>query len=230
MLNRIEITGLYGHYTYDLPLRFGLRKDICFLTGPNGYGKSTILDLVYAFLKIDAMTLLDIPYDTVVFFLKEYKVVLLQERSEVIGDPNDDSSSSDDDIPDIRKLTIVVYAADSGEELERVAFTNLEQGDNTKVFPPSLTVYLSSLHVEYIADDRLWPRNADKFGVTNEVMELQHFMAQYDAQLTAHYNMRLLDTIRKHKLEEVMYKVQGEEELMKRAEEKLTAFNRIGFI
>lgn len=38
MLNRIEITGLYGHYTYDLPLSSGQRKDICFLTGPNGYG------------------------------------------------------------------------------------------------------------------------------------------------------------------------------------------------
>lgn len=92
MLNRIEITGLYGHYTYDLPLSSGQRKDICFLTGPNGYGKSTILDLVYAFIKADAKTLVGIPYDTITFYLKDYKVNLKQERYEVEGDPNDDSS------------------------------------------------------------------------------------------------------------------------------------------
>lgn len=97
MLNRIEITGLYGHYTYDLPLSSGQRKDICFLTGPNGYGKSTILDLVYAFIKADAKTLVGIPYDTITFYLKDYKVNLKQERYEVEGDPNDDSSSSDDE-------------------------------------------------------------------------------------------------------------------------------------
>jgi ABC-type ATPase involved in cell division len=228
MLNRIEIKGLYGHYTYDLPLRFGQRKDICFLTGPNGYGKSTILYLVYAFLKADIKTLLDIPYDSVVFFLKDYKVMLVQERSEEIVDPNDDSSSSDDDIPIISKLTIVSYASDSGEELERVSFTNLEQDENAKVFPPSLTVYLSSLHVEFIADDRLWPRNADNLGVTSKVMMLQRLLKQYDAHLTALYNMRLLDTIRKHNPAEVKYEELEEEELVKRAEDKLSAFNRIG--
>ena len=228
MLNRIEITGLYGHYTYDLPLRVGQRKDICFLTGPNGYGKSTILDLAYAFLKADARTLLDIPYETIAFYLKDYKVVLLQERSEALGDPNDDSSSSDDDIPEVRKLTIVVYATDNGEELERVAFTDQELNENANVFPPSLTVYLSSLHVEYIADDRLWPRNADRLGVTSKVMMLQNLMAQYDAQLTSLYNMRLLDSIRKHKPTEVNYDELGGEELVKRVEEKLAAFNRIG--
>ena len=228
MLNRIEIKGLYGHYTYDLTLRVGPRKDICFLTGPNGYGKSTILDLAYAFFNAEGKTLLDIPYDTIVFFLKDYKVELLQERIEVLGNPYDDSSSSDDDIPDVRKLTIVVYAADSGEELERVTFTDKELDENANVFPPSLTVYLSSLHVEYIVDDRLWPRNANRLGVTNKVIMLQNMMAQYDAQLTSLYNMRLLDTIRKHRPAEVNFDELGGEKLVKRAEEKLAAFNRIG--
>lgn len=76
MLNRIEIKGLYGHYTYDLPLSSGQRKDICFLTGPNGYGKSTILDLVYAFIKADAKTLVEIPYDTITFYLRDYNFIV----------------------------------------------------------------------------------------------------------------------------------------------------------
>lgn len=228
MLNRIEITGLYGHYTYDLPLCSGQRKNICFLTGPNGYGKSTILDLVYAFIKADAKTLVEIPYDTIIFHLKDYKVSLKQERYEVEGDPNDDSSSSDDDVPVVSQLTIVVYSADNGEELERVTFNNQELGENTSVFPKSLSVYLSSMNVEYVKDDRLWPRNAERLGVTNKVNMLRNLMAQYDAQLTALYNVQLLDAIRSHKPADVNYEELGEEELEKRAEEKLAAYNKIG--
>ena len=228
MLNRIEITGPYGHYTYDLPLNSGQRKNICFLTGPNGYGKSTILDLVYAFIKADAKTLVGIPYDTITFYLKDYKVNLKQERYEVEGDPNDDSSSSDDDVPVVCQLTIVVYSADNGEELERVTFNNQELGEDASVFPKSLSVYLSSMNVEYVKDDRLWPRNAERLGVTSKVNMLRNLMAQYDARLTALYNVQLLDAIRSHKPADVNYEELGEEELAKRAEEKLAAYNRIG--
>ena len=228
MLNRIEITGLYGYYTYNLPLCSGQRKDICFLTGPNGYGKSTILDLIYAFIKADAKTLVGIPYDTITFHLKDYKVSLKQERFEAEGDPNDDSSSSDDDVPVVCELTIVVYSVDNGEKLESATFNNQDLEENVCVFPKSLSVYLSSLNVEYLKDDRLWPRNAERLGITGKVDMLQELMAQYDAQLTALYNVRLLDAIKKHKPTNVRYKELGDEEIVKRAEEKLDAYNRIG--
>lgn len=228
MLNRIEITGLYGHYTYNLPLCSSQRKDICFLTGPNGYGKSTILDLIYAFIKADTKTLVGIPYDTIIFHLKDYKVSLKQERFEAEGDPNDDSSSSDDDVPVVCELTIVVYSVDNGEKLESATFNNQDLEENVCVFPKSLSVYLSSLNVEYLKDDRLWPRNAERLGITGKVDMLQELMAQYDAQLTALYNVRLLDAIKKHKPTDVRYKEHGDEEIVKRAEEKLDAYNRIG--
>ena len=64
MLDRIVIEGLFGQYDYNLPLVRGRRKDICFLTGPNGYGKSTILQLIFAFLKSDARTLASIIMST----------------------------------------------------------------------------------------------------------------------------------------------------------------------
>lgn len=228
MLNKIKITGLFGHYTYDLPLHVGRRKNICFLTGPNGYGKSTILDLSYAFLKADAKTLLDIPYDTITFYLKDYNVVLLQERSEAVGNPNNDSSSSSDDFPDVRKLMIVVYAAESGVELERVAFTDQELDENANVFPPSLSVYLSSLHVEYITDDRLWPRNAEKLGAIEHVETLKKVMSEYEQHLTAMYNEKLLGAMRSLTTEHFVRGKQEENQLLKRVEEKLVAFNKLG--
>lgn len=229
MLNRIEITGLYGHYDYDLPLINSYRKNICFLTGPNGYGKSTILDLICAFFKADVKTLLSIPYDTITFYLKDYKVVLTQERTEEVGDPNENSSSSDDDLPVLTKMTIVVYANGSGEALESVSFTDDElEAENATLFPPSLSVYLASLHIEYIADDRLWPRNADKLGVNKSVELLQMMITNYDNHLTAMFNESMLGAMRSLSPEDFVRGELEEHELIRRANEKLDAFNKLG--
>ena len=228
VLNRIEIAGLFGHYTYDLPLRAGLRKKICFLTGPNGYGKSTILRLVYAFLKMDVATLLAIPYDSLTFYLKDYKVVLQQARIENNA-VDEDSSSSDEDIYELCKLTIVVFASDGGAELERVSFDENDiEDENAKVFPPSLSVYLASLNVEYIQDDRLQPRNADKLGVSTHVSLLQEKLSNYDAYLTATYKEQLLATMRSFTTKDMTMGQLEESDLLKRANAKLTAFNRLG--
>lgn len=228
VLNRIEIAGLFGHYTYDLPLRAGQRKNICFLTGPNGYGKSTILRLVYAFLKMDASTLLNIPYDSLTFYLKDYKVVLQQVRIEN-NEVDEDSSSSDEDIYELCKLTIVVYASDGDAELERVSFDENDiEDEHAKVFPPSLSVYLASLNVEYIQDDRLQPRNADKLGVSTYVSLLQKMLANYDAYLTATYNEQLLAAMRSLTTKDLTIGKMEENDLLKRADAKLTTFNKLG--
>ena len=229
MLSRIEIKGLYGHYDYDLPLINGPRKNICFLTGPNGYGKSTILDLICAFMKADVKTLLNIPYNTISFYLKDYKVVLNQERTEKAVDPNDDSSSSDDDLPIVRRMSIMVYAAGRGETLEVVSFADDElEDENVILFPSSLSVYLASQHIEYIADDRLWPRNADKLGVSKSVELLQTKIANYDNLLTVMYNESMLETMRSLSPNDFIRGELEENELIRRANEKLEAFNKLG--
>lgn len=229
MLRRIEIKGLYGHYDYDLPLISGPRKNICFLTGPNGYGKSTILDLICAFMKADDKTLLNIPYDTITFFLKDYKVVLTQERTEDTVDPNEDSSSSDDDVPVMVKLTTTVYTANGNQKLESVVFENKDLDiENATVFSPTLSVYLASIKVEYVRDDRLLPKNTDELGITSNVAMLQDEMLKFDEQLTALYNMKLLDNLRNNKPGDVEINEMDEADLLKRAEEKLAAYNRLG--
>ena len=229
MLSRIEIKGLYGHYDYDLPLINGPRKNICFLTGPNGYGKSTILDLICAFMKADVKTLLNIPFNTISFYLKDYKVVLNQERTEKAVDPNDDSSSSDDDLPIVRRMSIMVYAAGRGETLEVVSFADDElEDENVILFPSSLSVYLASQHIEYIADDRLWPRNSDKLGVSKSVELLQTKIANYDNLLTVMYNESMLETMRSLSPNDFIRGELEENELIRRANEKLEAFNKLG--
>ena len=180
-------------------------------------------------MKADVKTLLNIPYNTISFYLKDYKVVLNQERTEKAVDPNDDSSSSDDDLPIVRRMSIMVYAAGRGETLEVVSFADDElEDENVILFPSSLSVYLASQHIEYIADDRLWPRNADKLGVSKSVELLQTKIANYDNLLTVMYNESMLETMRSLSPNDFIRGELEENELIRRANEKLEAFNKLG--
>lgn len=59
MLQRFQITNLFNLYSYDLNLSNGLEDDIRFITGPNGYGKTTILRFISAIYQMDLSPLFD---------------------------------------------------------------------------------------------------------------------------------------------------------------------------
>jgi predicted ATP-dependent endonuclease of OLD family len=52
-LSRIKIEKLFGQFDYDIKLNQD--EGITILTGPNGYGKTTILNIVYALLSGDSL-------------------------------------------------------------------------------------------------------------------------------------------------------------------------------
>lgn len=227
VLNRIEVDGLFDHYSYVLPLKAGKRKDICFMTGPNGYGKSTILRLIDAFARGDARMLSNIPFKRIVFYLNTYKVEVTQER--LYGGGNDEDSENDDELPISVRVTIALYTIDGERMIESCTFDDSEiESAEFPLFPPTLSVYLASLKVEYIRDDRLLPRNADRLGITNCVAVMQNLMAKYDEHLSAIFNMRLLDAIRKNKPAEMTIDETSVTSLCNRALEKLSAFKKVG--
>lgn len=51
MIKRLKIKGLYGHYNYDI--MFNATQRIKILIGPNGYGKTTILKIMYHIMNRD---------------------------------------------------------------------------------------------------------------------------------------------------------------------------------
>lgn len=229
VLNRIEIDGLFDHYSYVLPLKAGKRKDICFMTGPNGYGKSTILRLIDAFMRGDAKVLSDIPFKRIVFYLNKYKVVVVQERLEGAGDAEAEESENDDELPISVRMTIALYTIDGERMIESCTFDDSEIGSaKLPIFPPTLSVYLASLKVEYIRDDRLLPRNADRPSITSCIAVMQNLMAKYDEHLSAIFNMLLLDAIRKNKPAEMTIDETAATSLYKRALQKLASFNKVG--
>lgn len=68
MLKRITINGLFGRFNYELSFS---NEGIMIITGPNGYGKSTILRLIYFFSNNRFQDFLEIRFDSVSFECKD---------------------------------------------------------------------------------------------------------------------------------------------------------------
>jgi predicted ATP-binding protein involved in virulence len=63
MVEGIKIKSLFGLYDYDIVLNKKTCDGIHFLTGPNGYGKTTILDMIAYVVCGEFRKLVDIPFD-----------------------------------------------------------------------------------------------------------------------------------------------------------------------
>lgn len=139
MLNSIYIKGLYGLYDYTLDLTQGEDKRLKIITGPNGYGKSTILQLIYALLGKDTDIFYKIPFSEVIFSIDDYFIKVGQMRTTV--QPNEES-----DLP--------------GDEIISIYF-ELEGNKNSDIDGP-LELVLNSMSCFYLTDKRVLLRNREQ--------------------------------------------------------------------
>ena len=95
MLNSICVEGLYGLYNYTLDLTQGEDKRLKIITGPNGYGKTTILQLIYALLGKDTAIFYQIPFSRIVFSIDDYVIKILQTKTTT--QPNEESDLPGDE-------------------------------------------------------------------------------------------------------------------------------------
>ncbi len=70
MLKKIKIEGLFNKFNYEIEFKEG----ITILTGPNGYGKTTILKIIYAFAVKNMAFFFQLPFTN---------ITLTQEKSEI---------------------------------------------------------------------------------------------------------------------------------------------------
>lgn len=93
MLKSLEIRKLFNIYDYDIVLSKtfpGLPKDIKFLTGPNGMGKSTILRLINSLYKGNYIYFLAVPFDTLKFEFDSCIVCFSQTKEQPDQDVDSD--------------------------------------------------------------------------------------------------------------------------------------------
>lgn len=101
-LTRLKITNLFGRRNYDID--FAAKKGFTFLAGPNGYGKSTILKLIYAISKGNFFIFDEIRFDylEVDFVEGEKKAKLCVEKRNGRDAQNGTSNIFDD--PELKKI------------------------------------------------------------------------------------------------------------------------------
>jgi len=110
-MQRIKIDGLFGRFDYDIKIE---NNDIVIITGPNGYGKTTILKILYALYENDHRFFTELNFSKIeVVFSSTKKVTIVKEKKDVVV------NHSDIDSVNVVHFKPSETEADSeGEELE----------------------------------------------------------------------------------------------------------------
>ncbi len=78
MLKRIGIKGLFGKFNYEIELK---EEGLTILTGPNGFGKTTILKIIHSFATKDFIFFFRLPFEEITLQDNE-KVILSKKHPE----------------------------------------------------------------------------------------------------------------------------------------------------
>lgn len=89
-INSIKIVNLFGLYNYEIPISES--EHICLLTGPNGYGKTTILSIIDNLFKGYLFYFYKLPFDEIYVELSENNLISIIKRN--ISAQNSDSGDS----------------------------------------------------------------------------------------------------------------------------------------
>lgn len=118
MIQRIRVGGLFGLYDYDI--WFGEEPLVKLLTGPNGYGKTTLLMAVDHLYKEDFWYFHYLPFDTFVVTLtnQEIEIIKINLKPELHYEDADVDETDNDAYEEI-----VVLKDKKGNEIERVSIT-----------------------------------------------------------------------------------------------------------
>ncbi len=154
MLNRIEIEGLYGLYNYSLDFTQGEDKRLKIITGPNGYGKTTVLQLIYALLCKDTDVFYQIPFSQVTFFVDDYIFRVMQTRVAIQQD-------EESDLPGDEEISIHFQMIDTKHQEEGLMKSEDEDYKDSKI-EGSLELVLNTMKCFYLTDKRILLRNKEQ--------------------------------------------------------------------
>jgi predicted ATP-binding protein involved in virulence len=123
-LQSIQILKLFGQFDYTISLN--REQGITILTGPNGYGKTTILKIIYHFFKQNLFFFQKLNFKSITFFLSDNKNILItKERNDLAYQPLFDIDEENDIDDDDDELQILLRKSSFID-----IFLTLKLGDN----------------------------------------------------------------------------------------------------
>ncbi|VEN74225.1 conserved hypothetical protein [Candidatus Desulfarcum epimagneticum] len=81
MLTKIKIEGLFDKFEYEIELK---EQGVTILTGPNGYGKTTILRILYAFSIKNLAFFFQLPFTRIVLTQGKAKIKLSKKERDTL--------------------------------------------------------------------------------------------------------------------------------------------------
>lgn len=156
MLHSLHIVSLFGIYTYTIDLTDCQGKGLKFITSPNGYGKTTLLNLIHALYSQNWSLFLQTPFKYIIYTLDEYAIRITQHQS------NEEEENSDEE-PDYGKyIEVAILSTDEQTVIESSKYS-LEKDTKGKVKHKnangSLQMYSSIQPCYFIHDNRLYKTN-----------------------------------------------------------------------
>lgn len=87
MIERLKIAGLFSAFDYDIPVP--LNGNAMIITGPNGYGKTTVLSIIDAICNLDFLYFYSIPFNSIEVFYEKY-ILLIESKKLDVNNTEDD--------------------------------------------------------------------------------------------------------------------------------------------
>lgn len=131
MLESIAIKKLFGLFDYHI--KFDTVENITILTGPNGYGKTTILNIIYHFFNRNSEYFQKLNFASITFYFQNQKTVQLKKGEHNVFD-------------DILQTKVYLIKE---QRLIKPVLENIEtddkSGKNKKTFLNTIEVYAEEL-------------------------------------------------------------------------------------
>lgn len=164
MITRIKINQLFNIYNYDIDLTNIDGSAVKFITAPNGYGKTTILDLVEAAIRQSYERLFQVPYGRFELYFDEAGSNKVYHYS-VVRSVEEYKATDTDIVQTIsKKLQICLNRISESEETLVEEITVIQAADGTITSSGNtgnIQMFFVARTCFYLTDDRLLSQKMD---------------------------------------------------------------------
>ena len=162
MIQKVKVKGLFHRFNYELDFD---NSPIKFITAPNGYGKTTILNAIDFLFEEQWKDLCSIVFDKIELVLSDANVLIEKKNTIVELDENEDSDEENDErkIHSVLSVTLdgklcVIVTCDFDEEGNIVGRTVVKK---TEAYKNIFRLYKNNQKHLYIAESRLYQSPKD---------------------------------------------------------------------
>lgn len=155
MLHSLYIESLFDIYTYDIDLTDTDGKGLKFITSPNGYGKTTILNIIHALYSKNWSYFLQLSFRNIRFTFDESILQIIQHKESLQEEKSDEIEQ--------RTCMEFIMTDLEGRPIEEYDHANKEDNNDpdTPLGNP-LRLYSGIQPCYFIHDNRLYKQNISK--------------------------------------------------------------------